>query len=1199
VSICGFIFSFVGLNFKHWGFMKNFAILFFLFIFALTITGQNPKIASKKTPKPVKTAAKLGSEAEELEKARSVANADERVAALQSFIKNFPETAEIPRVQSLIVTARAEAGVIKLQAKDIKGSVELYRLAIEEAPSPVSDELFSKVLLGFPVSLYTLNERAAAFDIAKMIEEKVGANAAQLLDLSRFYLNVEYGTEAIRLAQKAVELAPDSAAGFQVLAAANRLNFQLDEAANAYAKAAELDPETVNNRLSLAEMKRALGKADEAASIYREILAKDGENKMAQAGLALALFDTGKRAEAEAEMKKALEADPENSRLMASAAYWYASRGLNDKAIEYAQKAIKLEPRNVWSYIAQARALTAQKRPLDAEKTLLAARQYSDFPTLDYELASVRLTAGLYREAAETLKRSFVVNQDGAIETYLGNRILADAGTFGELLSLERRVGLFETQAADSEENAAKLKALLAFNQRLEAKDVAEEDLAQAAEEFARGSDNMRLHRQLFAASRLLQKKTALPKVLDLMQAAISGVDGALNVPNPSASVLADEIYDSRQYAISQNLVIVVPEIPRQTLSAILRGRIEDIAGRTLLEQNNVSQSIVRFKRALSVLPDKSAYSRATNWNLGEALQADGKEKEALDAFVKAYDADNPNTEKRARIENLYVKVNGSLDGLEALVGAKPETTVARTDNKSAPNNTDNVRTTETAPSRIETTPARVPVGAQTPAATEVKTEAVTETKTEPRRALPENLPSVTPEKTTVTTPAPEPEKAVTEEKPAKTETQPAQEKTTKTEEVKSDAPETAEPKPAETNREEVKPAETKIAEVKPEPAPNPSPSPTTQTQPTSTDEAKSDEVKPEETKAEETKTEETKAEETKTEEVKPEETRTNEAKPEETKPVEKKPESKTPPNLSVIVTDPLSSTPPSTKVKESKTENKPNEISSQNSQKPLFDSVVINIGKTEKTSANKTAVKPNEEKPNEEKPVEGKQTEEKPAGNEQTKEKPFEAVKDPAVVATTTPKQESKTEEKPVPEAPPTETEPTPQSAIPATQKTEPKSTTNRTSQTAQKFEVVVTDNLKPKARQSEKPADNEKQPDETPLSDEFRPRIIITENTGAKTVIEEISTCKLVVAPDSLALLNGGGSLGVTVSFEGAGDFRQIRAVSSSAKDLQVKFDAEIGAAQNRAFFIIKSVSRKTGIFTITFAAPCGRKEILVRVR
>jgi tetratricopeptide (TPR) repeat protein len=211
-------------------------------------------------------------------------------------------------------------------------------------------------------------------------------------------------------------------------------------------------------------------------------------------------------------MKKALEADPENSRLMASAAYWYASRGLNDKAIEYAQKAIKLEPRNVWSYIAQARALTAQKRPLDAEKTLLAARQYSDFPTLDYELASVRLTAGLYREAAETLKRSFVVNQDGAIETYLGNRILADAGTFSELLSLERRVGLFETQAADSEENAAKLKALLAFNQRLEAKDVAEEDLAQAAEEFARGSDNMRLHRQLFAASRLLQKKTALPK---------------------------------------------------------------------------------------------------------------------------------------------------------------------------------------------------------------------------------------------------------------------------------------------------------------------------------------------------------------------------------------------------------------------------------------------------------------------------------------------------------------------------------------------------------------------------------------------------------------------------------------------------------------------------------------------------------------
>jgi len=98
---------------------------------------------------------------------------------------------------------------------------------------------------------------------------------------------------------------------------------------------------------------------------------------------------------------------------------------------------------------------------------------------------------------------------------------------------------------------------------------------------------------------------------------------------------------------------------------------------------------------------------------------------------------------------------------------------------------------------------------------------------------------------------------------------------------------------------------------------------------------------------------------------------------------------------------------------------------------------------------------------------------------------------------------------------------------------------------------------------------------------------------------VTEEITTCKLVVTPDSLSLLNGGGSLGVSVGFEGEGDFRRITAVSSSSEDIEVRFDPEIGASQNRAFFIIKSISAKTGAFTVTFEAPCGKKEILVKVR
>lgn len=990
--------------------MKNLAILFFLLFFSLTAFGQTPTPTPKKSPKPAKTVApKLGTEAEEFEKAKSVADETERIAALQNFIKNFPESKEIARAQGLIVGARAAIADKKLEAGDTAGGIELFKLAVTEAPTPVPNELFTRVILGFPLSLYSRNQRTAAFDMVKLIEEKVGTDAAQILDLAKFYINVQYGTEAIRLARKSTELAPASATAFLTLAIASRMNFQIEDAANAYAKAVELDGESVTNKLSLAEMKRALGKADEAIAIYRGMLEKDASNAAAQSGLTLALFESGKQKEAEAELTKSLEANPNNPPLLAGAAYWYAANNDAAKAIEYSQKAVEIDRSFVWAYIAQARALLAQNKPLEAEKVLLAARAFSDFPTLDYELASARLAAGLYREAAETLKRNFAVNKDGAVETYLGNRILADAGSFTELLSLERRVALFAVKSADSADNSEKLKKLLEFNQKLEAADATETELASLADEFSKGADNMRLHRQLFAANRLLQKKTAPSKVLELMQSAIGTVDAALNVANPSAAVLADEIYDSRQYAISQNLVVVVPEIPRPTLSAILRGRIEDAAGLAYFQQNNPAQSIVRLKRALSVLPEKSAWLRTSFWHLGEVLQADGKEKEAVEAFIKGYNKEIPNEEKRALIEKLYLKVNGNTDGLDERIGAKPETTVVATENKNAPTNTDNVKTTEPTPSpEVKTEPIPTPKTEESPSPTPaIKTEPTPEIK-----SLPENVPTLKPE----ISPSPTPEP------------------TTKTEEIKT------------------------------EPSPSPSPTP---------------ETKPQEVESEENKPAETKSEPT----------------PEP---------SPTPQNISDVKTEntpqiPASQTTDEPKPEEKKDAPKP----TTNTPKPLFEPVIISVGKTE---TSKPEAQPTEEKPAE------------------------------------------------------------------IVQKTEPAPTETKT---------------------TEKPVD------ERILSGELRPRVIITETTGAKTVTEEISSCKITVNQEILSLLNGGGSLGVQVGFDGEGDVSEIKATSSSPNDVEVALDTEIGKNTGKAFFIVKSVSAKTGAFTVTFEAPCGKKEILVKVR
>ncbi len=1033
--------------------MKKLAILLFLMTFALTAFGQIPKKTPKKTPKPAKIVApKLGTESEEFEKAKALTDANERIAAFQNFIKTFPASTDIPRAQGLIVSARAELGDKQLQTGDAAAGIELFKLAVQDAPTPISDELFAKVILGFPISLFSRGQRGAAFDVAKLIEEKVGVNANQLLDLSKFYINVEYGTEAIRLAQKSVELAPESVNAYQILALANRLNFRLDDAATAYAKALELDGGSVANKRNLAEMNRATGKFDDAIAIYRDLLAKDSTDITAQTGLILVLFNTNKRNEAEAEMQKSLAAEPNNVKLLTGAAYWYAAHGFNEPAIDLSQKAIASDRTFVWAYIAQARALTAQRKPLEAERVLLVARNFGSFPTLDYELASARLAAGLYREAAEALKKNFAVNKEGLIETYLGNRILADAPTFTELLSLERRTALFEQNAADTAENTAKLKSLLEFNEKLEATDATETELAQTADEFAKGDDNMRLHRQIFAASRLLQKKSALPKILELMQSAIGGVDSALNVAAPSAAVLADEIYDSRQYAISQNLVIVVPDIPRQTLSAILRGRIEDISGWTYYQQNNAAQSVVKLKRALSVLPDKSAWWRASQWHLGTALQADGNDQGALEAFIKAYDRDLPDFSKRVVIENLYQKVNGNLDGLEAKIGVKAETapTVAENETPTVQpqtQNTENVRT-----------PYSVPIAKPTPKI--------------------EETPLPTPEIKTEIKPEPSP---AAEIKPSPT----------------------SEPTP---KIEEIKPTETPTPETAP--LPTPTETPTVEVKPTATPEVTLTPLPtPEEIKTPETKTEPIP-------EITPE-------------------PSPTPQTVATTKSEPLTQFPPSPK---------------SNVPKPLFDPVIINVQKTDtpkiEIPKTETAIVETSkiDTPKVETP-ETKTPDEKP---------PLTIQPEPTPTETPQPTPEIKVE--PTPEVTPS---PAPETKIP------------------------------------------EKSDDAKLSSGEFRPRIIITDNTGAKPVTEEISTCKIIVSQDTLSLLNGGGSLGVLVGFETDGDPKQIVAASSSPNDVFVAIEPGIGETEKRVFFIIKSISTKAGVFSVTFEAPCGKKEILVKVR
>jgi uncharacterized membrane protein YgcG/tetratricopeptide (TPR) repeat protein len=623
---------------------------------------------TKEAAAPVVDAGATGVEKAELNDALALAPA-ERIEKLKAFIDAHPASALKARAAELIVSARAALGDEKLKAGDVAGGTEQFRQAIAESPASMSDKLFAEVVSEIPLNLFVRGERASAVETAHLIEEKVKDNQKRLLALADFYLGIESADDAARVAEAAVKLAPEMSAAHLALGAARRIALRLDDAATEYARALELEPQTASARRSLADLRRATGKPEEALALYREQLKTDAADKGAHAGVVLSLFDLGKRAEAEALLETELKDDPRNLPLLVGAAYWYAAHDEAARGLQLAQQAAEVEPRYTWAHVALARSLVALNRPLDAERSLRFARQYGRFPTLDYELASVLAATGLYEEASEELTRSFALNEGGEIETQLAGRNQAHASDFVELLAPERRASIFQPVSADSSGNARMLKGLLALSLALKREDVKEAQVVAAVKDFTAGDDSMRAYRQLYAASRLVSRNVALPLVLELTDSATAGIEAALTVPTSTIAVQADELRSIRAQAIASGGTPSVAEAPRYVLSNILRGRLEDLAGMALFNQDKVSDAIVRLRRAVSVLPEGTPSSQVALWHLGTALASSGNQQEALTYYYKSYKSGAPDPGRRAVIEALYRKLNGSLDGLDEKIG--------------------------------------------------------------------------------------------------------------------------------------------------------------------------------------------------------------------------------------------------------------------------------------------------------------------------------------------------------------------------------------------------------------------------------------------------------------------------------------------------------------------------------------------------
>ena len=638
----------------------------------------------------------------------------ERAVKLKEFLDTHPDSKSRPRATELLISTHAALGDQKLQNGDTIGGVEQLMRAIDEADVSISDKLFAGVIAQIPTNLYLRGEREASFKAAQNIEAKFGNDPKRLLEVAGFYLSVERGNDTVRVAESAVKLAPDLAEAHRLLAVGLHISLRLDEAIAEYKRTLELDPTSKVSRGSLADLSRATGKTEEALALYNEQLGADPKDKAARAGKVISLLELNRKDEANTELEAALAAEPNNLPLLAGTAYWFTAHDNHEKAFDLARRAIGIEPRYTWAQIALAHAYLGLKSPLDAERAIRFARQFGKFPTLTYELASVLSSMGFYDEAAEALRESFAIKDD-QIQTYLAGSHAASDTSFIELLAPERRAGIYQPTPADTAANAKTLKALLALSfattPGADGK-IDEAAAVAAAKDFASGSDNMRAFRETYAAGRLLRNGVGIEAALQMIANARKATDEALKTPVATMAVQAEEFRELRARALTAGNVPDIAPAPAEVLTKIFKGRLEDLEGWGLFNQERYADAITHLKQAAEIAPQGTPTWRSALWHLGVALEQSGQKEQALDAYLKSYKAGPPESVRRSIIEQLYRNINGSTNGLDERLGAA-DNTVAEVPSQPAPT--------------PEPTPAATPEATPTPAAENVTKPEVTD----------------------------------------------------------------------------------------------------------------------------------------------------------------------------------------------------------------------------------------------------------------------------------------------------------------------------------------------------------------------------------------------------------------------------------------------------------------------------------------
>src|SRR6266508_3887858 len=357
--------------------------------------------------------------------------------------------------------------------------------------------------------------------------------------------------------------------------------------------------------------------------------------------------------------------------LQTQIAFHYLAQNKLKQAQQAVAAALLVEPRYSWARIAAAEVDLANGRYFEAERNLIAARSYANFPTLYFTLGKLYLAVEDFDGALEQFSKAFDYSPQGRFTARLGGVFDAQADNLKDLLSREHQAAIFLAEPPTKGETFKIAEALVRFNSSLRAiraamnssstgetgdgvKGAAEnaaearrghvEEMERAAMEFIEAEGSRRSFRMLSVAERLAQAGVSTGLAVELAEQALGLAQTATEAEG-----------SLREY----------PNYDRNGRLAIFRGRSLSAKGWALFKAGKNREAAAALTESTQVYGSLPEGRRAL-WRLATVKETQGELKEALDLYIAGYEAPGSGSElDRAVIESLYRKINGSLDGLD------------------------------------------------------------------------------------------------------------------------------------------------------------------------------------------------------------------------------------------------------------------------------------------------------------------------------------------------------------------------------------------------------------------------------------------------------------------------------------------------------------------------------------------------------